>query len=166
MGFATTEPAMHFHISGLPAVDFKDLFALDDASLDARGMCRMIADADFGYPDRVTLSDVPTGTELILLNFHHQTADTAYNATGPIFVSRGEGGPVQLVDQVPDCLRRRQLSLRGYDQVGMMTQAVLADGADFETAIETLFDVPGTSYVHAHYATRGCFAARIDRHQA
>lgn len=44
-----------------------------------------------------------------------------------------------------------------------MRDADLIDGADIETLIERLFADPATAYLHAHYAKRGCFAARIDR---
>jgi hypothetical protein len=157
------EPAMNFRISGLPADDFDHLFELDAETLAARGMVRVIADADFGYPDRITLEDAPRGCELILLTYHHQTAATPYNAKGPVFVSRGEGGPVRLIDQIPTSLRRRPLSLRAYDKAGMMSDAILTDGADCEQAINDLFAVPGTDYIHAHYALRGCYAAHIKR---
>jgi len=37
------------------------------------------------------------------------------------------------------------------------------DGTQVETLIERLFANPDAEYIQAHYAKRGCYAARIDR---
>ncbi len=55
------------------------------------------------------------------------------------------------------------LSLRAFDAAGDMVDADLTDGRDIEAAIERLFGNPAADYIHAHYAKRGCYAARIDR---
>ena len=44
-----------------------------------------------------------------------------------------------------------------------MLDADLVDGAVIEPVIERVFANPGVAYLHAHYAKRGCYAARIDR---
>ena len=44
-----------------------------------------------------------------------------------------------------------------------MIDADVVDGAQAEDLIERLFDNPSVAYIQAHYAKRGCFAARIDR---
>jgi hypothetical protein len=60
-------------------------------------------------------------------------------------------------------MRRRLLSLRAFDDKGMMIDADVAPGAEAEPIIERLLGDARTAYVHAHYAKRGCFAARIER---
>ena len=45
----------------------------------------------------------------------------------------------------------------------MMTDGALASGPDLEPLIARLLSDPTTAYIHAHYAARGCYAARIDR---
>ena len=45
----------------------------------------------------------------------------------------------------------------------LRTDAALVDGKEASDTIERLFADPEVAYIHAHYATRGCFAARIDR---
>jgi hypothetical protein len=57
----------------------------------------------------------------------------------------------------------RTLSLRGFDEQGMMVDAVLADPGEADAAIRTLFANPRVATIDAHNATRGCFAARIER---
>jgi hypothetical protein len=44
-----------------------------------------------------------------------------------------------------------------------MVDADLTGGGDLKPAIERLFANPEADYIHAHYAKRGCYAARIDR---
>lgn len=154
---------MTFRITGLSGQEFSNLFSCSDDELEVRGMLRCVADADFGYPDRVSMTDVPAGTELILLNYEHQPAQTPFRASGPIFVGRGEGAPVRFENEIPDCLARRPLSLRAYDTTGMMQAVLVVDGSELEAEIRTLFERQEIAYLHVPYAARGCFAARIDR---
>jgi hypothetical protein len=44
-----------------------------------------------------------------------------------------------------------------------MVDADLTGGGDLKPAIARLFANPEAAYIHAHYAKRGCYAARIDR---
>jgi hypothetical protein len=44
-----------------------------------------------------------------------------------------------------------------------MVDADLIDGADLATAAERMLASPEVAYLHAHYAKRGCYAARIER---
>lgn len=155
---------MPFAITGLNPSKYNGLFSLSDAELESRGMRRYVSDADFGYPDRVTLTDVAPGGELILLSYEHQPADTPYKATGPIFVTHSDAGATVFHDDVPASLAQRTLSLRAYDVDDMMEDGVVVEGAALAKEIERLFDNPATAYIHAHYASRGCYAALIDRH--
>jgi hypothetical protein len=45
----------------------------------------------------------------------------------------------------------------------MMVDADVVDGSEVEPLIARLLADPRAAYVHAHYARRGCYAARIDR---
>ena len=67
------------------------------------------------------------------------------------------------VDEVPPALARRMLSVRGFDADGLMVSGELVEGKDLAPYIEAQFADPKVAYLHAHYARRGCFAARIDR---
>jgi hypothetical protein len=66
------------------------------------------------------------------------------------------------VDEIPEVLRIRPISLRAFDASGGMVDADLIEG-DLEPTIARLFGNPEAAYIHAHYAKRGCYAARIDR---
>ena len=55
---------MSFVIHGLSPDTFRPLFALDDGALAARNIRRVVADADRGFPCRVTLEDARQGETL------------------------------------------------------------------------------------------------------
>lgn len=59
-----------------------------DAALDRAGVTRCIVDAPGAYPCRITLEDAEPGEELLLLNYAHQSAQTPFASTGPIFIRR------------------------------------------------------------------------------
>lgn len=160
---ATQENTMHFRIRGLPATHFLPLAGLSDQELAARGVQRRVADQCPGFPDRVALRDAEPGERVLLLNFEHQPASTPYRSSHAIFVIEGERTTFDAVDVVPGVLRRRMLSLRGFDATGMIVGAELVDGRDMEPALAVLFGLPATAYVHVHYAKFGCYAARADR---
>ena len=45
----------------------------------------------------------------------------------------------------------------------MMLEADVVDGSELSPMIEKMFAIDGVDYLHAHFARRGCYAARIDR---
>lgn len=153
---------MDFVIRGLEPAPFRDLCGMEDAALSRHLAQRVVADAAFGYPDRITLRDVAIGATLLLVNYVHQSAATPYRASHAVFVLEGAEEPARVVDRVPPMLARRMLSLRAFDNAGAIVAAQLAAGEDAAPAIVTLLALPQVTYLHAHFAVRGCFAARID----
>jgi Protein of unknown function (DUF1203) len=154
---------MAFRIRGLSPEPFRHLFGLDDAALAAAGVQRHVVDQAPGFPDRIEVRDLQPGETALLLNYVHQPADTPYRASHAIFVREGATAAYDAVDQIPEAIRIRAISLRAFDAAGMMVGADLVDGADMEGAIGRLFDRAEVAYLHAHYAKPGCYAARIDR---
>ena len=154
---------MSFQITGLDAAPFRRLYGLPDEELQRFGVKRIIADEKPGFPDRIELRDVERGEALLLLNYLHQPADTPYRASHAIFVREWAETPYRAVDEIPDVLRIRPISLRAFDASGDMVDADLISGDDLKPTIERLFADPGAAYIHAHCAKRGCYAARIDR---
>jgi len=154
---------MSFRITGLPAATFQSLFGLPAHELAARGVTRVVADHAPGFPDRIELRDAQPGETLLLLNYEHQPARNAYRASHAIFVREGARETYDRVNVVPEVLRVRMLSLRAYDANDLMVEAELVDGRELERTLEPLLALPTVTYVHAHYAKRGCYAARITR---
>ena len=154
---------MSFRITGLPPEQFRHLFGLSDAELAKHGATRHVADTKPGYPDRIEVRDAEPGETMILLNYVHQPADNAYRASHAIFVREGAETAYDRTDEIPAALRLRELSLRAFDAENLMVDADLTNGHELEAVIERLFADPHVAYIQAHYAKRGCYAARIDR---
>ncbi len=154
---------MSFRITGLDAAPFRRFYGLSDEELQGLGVKRLVADSKPGFPDRIELRDVGQGEAVLLLNFLHQPADTPYKASHAIFVREWAETPYRAVDETPDVLWIRPISLRAFNASGDMIDADLTSGGDLKAPIERLFGNPEAAYLHAHYAKRGCYAARIDR---
>jgi hypothetical protein len=154
---------MTFRITGLDPALFRPLYGLPAEALAAAGALRVEADSKPGFPDRIELRDAEPGETLLLLNFAHQPAATPYRASHAIFVREGAEAAFEGWGELPEALRIRPLSLRAFDEWHMMADAMLTAPGRAEEAIETLLGRADVAYIQAHYATRGCYAARIDR---
>jgi hypothetical protein len=124
---------------------------------------RYRVDAFPGFPDRIEMQDVAIGESVLLLNHVSQPANSPFRATHAIFIREGAETPYLGIDEVPEVMRRRVLSLRSFDEEGMMLDADLVEGHQTEVLIAQLFKNSRAAYLHAHYAKRGCYSARIDR---
>jgi hypothetical protein len=154
---------MPFRITGLEPAPFAHLFGLGDEALAHHNAKRYIADAKPGFPCRITLEDAEPGETLLLVPHAHQTSQTAYASKGPIFIREQHASRAEYRDEIPAQLKARLISLRAYDKEGMMRDADVVDGKDLQLLIERFFDNESVSYVHAHFARRGCYAALIER---
>jgi len=153
---------MTYKISGLDPSAFSHLTGLSEAELAAKGVLRIIADAASGFPCRVTLDDAAPGEALLLVN-HVSHSGGPYHASHAIFVTEGIEEAAFYVDQVPPALDRRILSIRAFDTAGMMADAVLVQPGEADAAFRLMLADPKVDHLDAHNATRGCFAARVDR---
>ena len=154
---------MAYRIEGLDPAEFAPLFGLGEEELGARGIVRMTVTDKPSFPCRITLEDREIGETVLLLNHVSQGADTPYRASHAIFVSEAAERPARFLDEVPPALACRALSLRAFDDAGMMVDAALAQPGDADAAIRALLADPAVAEIHAHNAVRGCFAARIER---
>jgi hypothetical protein len=152
-----------FRITGLPLTSFAPLFALDDNQLAQKGARRLIVDAKPGFPCRVSLQDAEIGERVILLPFAHQPVDSPYRASGAIFVRESAKEAVLAPNELPEVVRSRVLSVRAYDDNGMMLNATVTPGSELETQIESFFADSRVSYLHLHNAGAGCYSCRVDR---
>jgi hypothetical protein len=154
---------MTYQIKGLDPSPFLALAGLADEKLKKRGVVRMIADTTPGFPCRITLDDAEFGRALLLVNHVSLDGITPYRASHAIFITEGETTSALYEDEIPPALQRRVLSLRAFDQAGMMVDAILAQPGEAEPEILRLLDDARVHHVDAHNAVRGCFAARIER---
>ncbi|WP_298196128.1 DUF1203 domain-containing protein [Novosphingobium sp.] len=154
---------MAYRVQGLDPASFRHLFGQPDAVLAAQGVRRCLVDACPGFPDRIAVRDLEVGETALLLNFEHQPAPTPYRASHAIFIGEQSERPLDLVGALPDAILRRPISLRAFSAAGEMVDACLAPGTELEPPILTMLERRDVAYLHAHYAVRGCYAARIVR---
>lgn len=154
---------MSFRITGLEPDAFQPLFGLSDSELAVRGVKRYAVDKKPGFPDRVELRDAEPGESVLLLNYLHQPANTPYRASHAIFVVEGAKRRYDRIDTIPEVMRSRILSLRAFDRDHMIVAADVIDGTKVEGLVEQFLGDPAVSYIQAHYARFGCYAARIER---
>jgi hypothetical protein len=154
---------MSFQISALAPDRFAPLFDLSDEDLATHRAVRVTATSKPGFPCRVSLADAEIGEELILVNHEHQPVPSPYRAAHAIYVRKGVEAALPNIGEIPETLRSRTLSLRAFDDHAMIVGAELVDGDRLAEAISRLFADPAAAYVHIHFATPGCYAARADR---
>jgi len=155
-----------FRIHALPAAQFQPLFALPDDELAARDIRREVAERPNASPCRVSLRDAEPGERLLLLPYEHHAVTTPYRASGPVYVRENATEAMPSIDEVPDQLRRRLLSIRAYGDDAMMRIADVVDGRDLESLVARLFERADVDYLHVHFAKYGCYACRITREAA
>lgn len=154
---------MTYRITGLAPDAFAALFDLDDNALALHGARRVVADAKPGYPCRVTLEDAEIGETLILVNHVSHDAATPFRSTHAIYVRANADEAPTFVDETPPVFNGRTLSLRGYDEDGMLRRAAIALPGASDAGIRDLFAHPEVATVHIHNAAPGCFAAKAVR---
>ena len=152
-----------FRISALPLDAFAHLFDLSDAELAARGMRRLIADSQPGYPCRVSLVDAEVGERVLLLPYPHHPGPGPYRASGPVFAREAARQALLGVNEVPGSVRSRLLSVRGYDREGILVGADVTEGRMLEASVSRLFSDERVDYLHLHNARAGCYSCRVDR---
>jgi Protein of unknown function (DUF1203) len=159
----TMETMMAFLISGLPVAPFAPLFELPDQSLATRGIIRRTADKRPGFPCRVSLRDADIGESVLLLNYEHLRVPSPYRSRHAIYVREHATEYQPKIDEIPEVLQIRLLSVRAFDNSGMMVNADVVDGVELASVIHRYFEDQRTEYIHLHNAKPGCFAARVDR---
>ena len=154
---------MDFRIIALPAATFAPLYGLHDANLAARGVRRVVADRQPGFPCRVSLADAAPGESLLLLNYEHLPQPGPYRSSHAIFVREHAVEAKPAVNEIPDVLARRLLSVRAFDADGMMLDADVSEGKAVAPLIGRYLDDARVAFVHLHNAKPGCYAAQAVR---
>ncbi|AXB76448.1 DUF1203 domain-containing protein [Novosphingobium sp. P6W] len=155
---------MAYRIAGLPRGGFAQYYGKTAEELGHMGARRVLADADRGFPCRVSLEDARAGESLILLNFTSHDVANPYRSAYAIYIREHADQAQDFVDRLPPVFSGRALSLRGFDGDGMLHAASLAAPDEADDAIRALLAMPQVACIHAHNAAYGCFAARIERH--
>jgi hypothetical protein len=154
---------MKFVIRGLSANHYRHLYGMSTEELEANGAKRYVCDAAPGYPDRIEMRDAEIGETLLLVNHVSMDKQTPYKASHAIFVREGAEQSFEAENEVPPVMFSRLLSLRAFDQSGMMVDANVAKAEKIQTTIEKMFRDKQVAHIDAHNAVRGCFSGRITR---
>jgi hypothetical protein len=154
---------MSFQIIGLSRAEFAPLFALTTAQLAARGIVRRVADQRPGFPCRVSLQDAQIGESVLLLNYEHLPGPGPYRSRHAVFVRENATEAALGVNEIPESLQIRLLSVRAFDAAGMMTAAEVVPGTELAPLVERILADEATACLHLHNARPGCFAARVTR---
>jgi hypothetical protein len=153
---------MSFRVVGLSPDLFRPCFAMPDGELEKIGAIRLVAGQP-GLPCRVSLAHAAIGDELLLLNYEHQPSATPYRARHAIYVSRASTRAFDAVDEVPEVILARLVSVRAFDAAHMMIDADVVEGSRVAPLFERLLGNPQATYLHVHNAKRGCYSARVER---
>lgn len=152
-----------FQIEPLQAEAFAHLFGLNDAELAQRNIHRQIVQTCPGTPCRVSLRDAAVGETVLLFNYAHQTAHSPYQSSHAIFVRETATQARLAVNEVPEAIQTRLISVRLFDTDHMMMDADVVAGVDVAARLGRAFDDEDVAYVHIHNAKPGCFAAAAYR---
>ncbi|MEE4154930.1 MAG: DUF1203 domain-containing protein [Erythrobacter sp.] len=150
-------------IEGLDPAPFQPLFGASEAALRERGAMRMAVTEHAGFPCRITLEEACVGASVILLNHVSREGSTPYRAAHAIFVCEQACAAARFENRLPPVMAARVLSLRGFDEAGMMVDAVLTQPGEAEAGLAHLFANDAVVEVDVHNAVRGCFSARACR---
>ena len=153
----------NFRIVGLPLAQFQPLFPLDNSELAQKGARRLIVDAKPGFPCRVSLQDAEIGERVILVPFVHHDVESPYRASGPIFVRERAKEIQPAPGEIPEVAAGRIMSVRAYNDKGMMINAAVTPGKELKSQIEKFFSDAKISYLHLHNAGAGCYSCRVER---
>jgi hypothetical protein len=154
---------MTYKITGLSPSAFAHLIGASDEDLAKARAVRVKAEADSGWPCRISLQDAKANESLILLNHISHDVATPYRSVYAIYVRETADIPAEYVDETPPVFVGRPIALRGFDAGGMLQNAALALPGQADAKIRELFESKDIAYIHAHNAAHGCFSAKVER---
>jgi len=154
---------MKYRISGLKADPFIHLFGQDEGYLKQHGVIRKKVDSHPGYPDRISLRDIPAGETALLINHLYQPAQTPYFGSHAIYLWENWTQQGIYTDEIPAVMTHRLLSLRGFDGHDYLTQADICEGSAADEMIMRFFANPAVCYIQVHNAKQGCYSCLVER---
>ncbi|WHQ73596.1 DUF1203 domain-containing protein [Pantoea sp. Lij88] len=154
---------MNYKISGLKAEPFAHLFGQSESYLNKHNAIRQTVACYPGYPDRISLCDIPVGETALLINHIYQPAATPYFGTHAIYIREGCTRQGIYLNELPEVMQGRILSLRAFDEKHFLIEADIVEGKSAESLIAQFFNDPQVSYIQIHNAKRGCYSCFAER---
>lgn len=152
-----------FQIKAINASEVNHLFNLNNEELLLHQAVRMIVDEHPGYPCRVSLADAEKGEEVLLFSYKHHDVRSPYYSEGPIFVRKDLETVKLAINEIPQMLLHRILSLRAYDKAAMMIDARTIEGNVLSEALNDIFENSKVGYIHIHNSGPGCYNCMVER---
>jgi hypothetical protein len=152
-----------FRITGLRPEPFAKYFGKSDDELVVLGARRYVVDEKPGFPDRIEMRDLEVGETAILLNYEHLDKPSPYRSLHAIFVREGASEAYDRVDEIPEVMQSRLLSVRSFSADAMMLDAEVLPGTELRGWIIQTFADPVVEFIDVHNAKRGCFSGRVVR---
>jgi len=154
---------MTFQIQALDPSKFIPLYTMSDSALASHRAMWADADAEPGYPCRISLEDAPKGSRVLLVNFNHHPSDSPYRSSHAIYVNPEAVQARPKPGVVPSSISSRLISWRAFNAKGLMVDADVLDGKLLASRLTDVFSNKDVEYVHLHNARPGCYAARVTR---
>ncbi|SEF92847.1 DUF1203 domain-containing protein [Vibrio hangzhouensis] len=123
----------------------------------------VIADTKPGYPCRVSLKEAEVGERVLLVPFKYHDVLSPYQALGPIFVREKAAMAELEVNEIPEILTERLLSVRAYNKDNCMIHGETIKGAELERCVRQQFLNGEVIYLQVHNANPGCFNCSVYR---
>jgi len=152
-----------FIVRALDKNEFSTYFDMSAQELADRGAYLFEADQCPCYPCRVSLIDARVGETVLALSYEHHGENSPYRSSGPIFVRQIADTAKLGKNEIPEMLRHRLLSVRGYDADKLMIEADTTIGSDLEALLIQFFENNKVQYIHVHNAGPGCFNCLVKR---
>jgi len=120
---------MSFRIRGLDPAFFQPLFGLSLEELTRHAAIRYTVEEHHSAPDRIELRDAEPGETVLLISHEYLGGDTPYRGRLAIYVRERAKYAFDTLDDAPDAIRRRLISLLAFDANGVMADADVVEGA-------------------------------------
>jgi len=153
----------NFKIKAIDKHNFSELLNLNGQELEKYKAKWITADKNPGYPCRVSLLEAKVNERVLAVPFIHHDVDSPYHASGPIFIRKNAEMAELEVNEIPEILRQRLLSVRAYNNQKIMIHAEILQGKELETGIRRQLLNNEVEYLHIHNANPGCFNCSVHR---
>lgn len=154
---------MNFQLSPLSKKTFQHLFSLSDTKLKEHNIVRKRTTEKPGVPCRISLEDAEIGEEVLLVNYQHLPESSPFQASHAIYIRENVKESSPLINQIPEMITDRIISIRAFDKHHMMVNADVAQGPGIAAKIIDMFNDEMIDYIHLHFAKPGCYAAKVNR---
>ncbi|OOF24484.1 hypothetical protein BZJ19_11360 [Salinivibrio proteolyticus] len=153
----------NFIIKPIEKSMFSEYFNLNDQQLEKFSAKWLIADSKPGFPCRVSLKEAEIGERVLLIPYKYHDVNSPYKASGPIFIREDAVEAKLNINEIPEILTKRLLSVRAYSEDSIMIHAETTLGSGLEKIIYNQLTDANVKYLQVHNANPGCFNCTVYR---